>query len=198
MAGSGSLSILAGGSPTDARAIIGETGDAVGAVSVIGNGSFWTNATELFVGQSGSGSLVIQDSAGVSSRQGTIGDAPGASGASGVVRVSSGSIWVVNGDGGELRIGNFGAGVLLVENGGSVVSQGGLIGTMQGGSGSVRIDASSWSTPWIQIGILGGKGALTIDFGGLVTTDQVTMGLSSDASASIRVSGAYSVPATPS
>lgn len=149
-----------------------------------------TDTGVVIVGNSdsGNGSLTVRDGAtlgnGYSSTSG--GDIDGVpyaegkgylgfnSASSGIATVTGeGSLW--DNSGGDLYVGYQGQGTLAVENGGSVSSNGGFIGTHSGASGSVTVtgEESRWDNVNLYIGGtdsgVGGQGSLTINEGGVVS-----------------------------
>src|SRR6266446_5753188 len=151
---------------------------SVGSITVNGAGSTWTNANQLWIGGSGSGTLIIQhggrlrctSSAGSGNAIGTF---PGASGSVTVTGPGSTLNTV-----GALDVGSTGVGVLAVLNGGRVISGRSLIRGLNTGSGQVRIAGagSTWTVTngpltigLPEPGFSTGPTKLTIDPGGTVT-----------------------------
>ena len=99
-----------------------------GTVSINGAGSTWTNDDQLWIGESGTGTLTIENGgslitssgAGNSSIIGVFG------GSNGMVTITgAGSTW---NDNNGLTVGNSGNGTLLITNGGSLTSTGTSLG----------------------------------------------------------------------
>ena len=89
-------------------------------VTVDGTGSTWTNTFSLFVGDSGTGALTIQNGGKVTNTGGTIGSNAGSNGMATVD--GAGSTWTNNNNlfvGGDI-IGPGGTGLLRIQNGGAV------------------------------------------------------------------------------
>ncbi len=169
--GTATLNISSGGQVFSnfSQASIGESTGSVGMVTVDGAGSSWTPAEGVYVGDSGSGTLTITHGGTVSSifsGNGVIGNNPGSSGS---VSVSgAGSNWT---NGNALVVGgNGGTGILHISSGGAVSSSYGIVGEIDGATGTVTIDGtgSSWTNSGgdLFIGSDGGVGMLTITNGG--------------------------------
>lgn len=172
----GTVEILAGGTVSNATAVIGtggfigtELSEGIGVVTVLGAGSTWTTTGTLDVGFHGEGTLNVLAGAVVSSGDGYVGSFAQAGFGLGSVTVSGGgSTWT---NGGVLRVGDFGEGTLLVEDGGSVTSSGAAIGAGTGGVGRATVTGtgSRWSnTGTMAIGGAG-TGTLTVAAGGTVS-----------------------------
>jgi T5SS/PEP-CTERM-associated repeat protein/autotransporter-associated beta strand protein len=185
--GSGTLVISNGGyvsnSVYNIGGVIGNGAGSSGMVTVTGSNSTWIAYGDLFVGDSGSGTLVISNGGYVSNGVyfnligGVIGNAAGSSG---LVRVSgSGSAWI---DDGDLYAGNSGAGKLVITRGGFVLDYNGYVGFNPGSSGMVTV--SGTGSTWTNFGDVyvggnttgaGGAGTLSITNGGLVDAYQTTV-----------------------
>ncbi|QNQ11441.1 autotransporter-associated beta strand repeat-containing protein [Sphingomonas alpina] len=103
--GSGTLSIINGGSVSDTFGQIGYSGGD-GMVTVDGPGSTWTNSSNLNVGAFGSGRLNINNGGSVSSATAIVGNGTGANG---TVTIDSAGSWTNNG---SLVVGQGGSGTL--------------------------------------------------------------------------------------
>ena len=156
------------------RAIIGESSNYTGNVTVNGAGSEWNNTSDLFVGDGGQGFLNIQNGGKVSNRDGYIGYA---SSSTGSVTVTGGSQWI---NSGTLTVGRGGSGILNVEAGGVVRNTTGFIGRIDGTTGTVTVTGSGH---WDNSGNLyvggdsaneGGTATLSINQSGLVTVGGTT------------------------
>jgi T5SS/PEP-CTERM-associated repeat protein len=184
----------------NSRTAIGHHADGVGVVTIIGPGTTWTNANELWVGGSGSGVLVIRDggrlrcgsAAGFTNIIGTF---PGASGT--VTVEGAGSIWTY---GNGLVVGNGGAGILTVAGGGRLVSNVGAVSQVgSDGAGTVTITGpgSTWSTNGaLHVGSTG-VGALEVADGAQLTSGSATLRGLNDGSGQVLVTGTgsrWSVP----
>src|SRR6266478_2768350 len=164
----------------NSRVVLGNNAASLGSITVNGAGSTWTNANQLWIGGSGSGTLIIQhggrlrctSSAGSGNAIGTF---PGASGA--VTITGPGSTWTCSN---ELIVGSGGNGTLTIANGGSFINNVGFgrvgIGTSGRGSATVAGAGSTWTVTngpltigLPEPGFSTGPTKLTIDPGGTVT-----------------------------
>ncbi|MBN1851720.1 MAG: autotransporter-associated beta strand repeat-containing protein [Pirellulales bacterium] len=164
----GTLAITGGVSIASRSGWIADEYGSMGAVTVDGTGSTWTNNGHLLIGLSGNGTLDVTGGGSVSSTSGCIGFEGGSTGE---VRIDgTGSRWNNNAD--LLIIGLSGNGTLDVTGGGSVSSTSGYIGSEGGSTGEVRIDGtgSTWTNKTeLYIGA-GGDGTLNITGGGTVSS----------------------------
>jgi len=122
-------------------------------------------ATNIFVGNGGTGTLSISNGGTVSDTIGYLGNGGGSSGTATVT--GAGSSWANSGD---FRVGNSGNGVLSVQNGGQISNTQGYIavGSATSGTATVTGTGSIWtSSSFLAVGY-GGTGALTINSGGSV------------------------------
>ncbi|HTJ95535.1 MAG TPA: autotransporter outer membrane beta-barrel domain-containing protein [Pararobbsia sp.] len=174
--GTGQLSISDGAKvTTSGTGYIAGSADGSGTVTVTGrdtngNASTWTMTGDLWVGQTGNGTLSIEDGAVVSNGNGVIGG--GAAGTQGSVIVTgTGSTWT-NAAQNTLNIGFSTSGSLLVEDGGLVNSGEAVIGTDLGGTGLATVtgSGSTWNANNIYLGGEFGQatGTLLIEDGGTV------------------------------
>jgi T5SS/PEP-CTERM-associated repeat protein/autotransporter-associated beta strand protein len=171
--------------------IIGDNG--YGTVTVTGTGSKWTYTEALYVGNSGTGSLVIDSGGVVSNTTGGFTYLGDNAGSVGSVTVSgSGSTWTNPSD---LYIGYSGAGMLDVDSGGVVTNNSGQYGAVIAfdvdSSGTAAI--SGTGAKWTDNGILevggSGTGVLEITGSGLVTNDDGFAGYNPGSNGSVTVSG---------
>ena len=183
-AGIGTLTIQNGGKVSNTSGIIAFDPNSTGMVTVDGsdangNVSTWTNSGNLRVGNSGDGSLAIQNGGEVStSIQASIGLFSGSTGAatvSGSDPNGNASTWTISFD---LFVGASGDGTLEVTNGGTVSNTIGYIGLQSGSTGTVTVDGadSTWTnTVDLFLGgdsfTAGGAGSLTVQNQGLVDVD---------------------------
>jgi fibronectin-binding autotransporter adhesin len=186
----GTLNISGSGAVSDSSGYIGDNAGYSGTVTVSGSGSSWTNSSELYVGESGSGTLQIANGATAStSGYSYVGYNAGSSG---TVTVSgTSSTWTLNG---PLEIGYFGNGTLQITSG-AVVSDyfngstgigynAGSTGTMAvSGTGSTLITYGG-----LYIGY-SGTGTLQITNGGAVFSTVATLGYNAGSSGTATVSG---------
>jgi outer membrane autotransporter protein len=179
-AGVGTLLIENGGAVSNSFGYIGATtASTVATVSSVtvtggdGNGhaSSWTNAGELFVGASGAGALNITDGGQVSNTIGIVGNQAGSSGTvtvSGTDGNGHASTWTSSA---QINIGDIGTGSLLVQAGGVVNSDQGVL-SWEGGRGTVTVTdkGSRWyAANNIYVGFAG-IGTLNVSNGGAVST----------------------------
>ena len=171
--GSGTLTIANGGmviNNTAFTANIGNGAGSQGTVTVTGAGSTWSNSSGVIIGNLGTGTLTIADGGTLTDGMGAVGGAPGSQGV--VTVTGAGSTWTNTA---TLLVGGNANGTLTIAAGGTVTSVGGAIGIGGAGFGSqgtvlITGQGSSWSSsPGIEVGTLGGTGALTIADGGVAS-----------------------------
>lgn len=132
--------------------------------------SFWINGgnsnTTGTIGNTNTGTLLVEASSNLSLRGGYLGFSSGSIGTANVT--GAGSIW--NNFGG-LFVGNSGTGTLDVEAGGYVSSNYSDLGVLSGSNGTVTVTGAG--SQWINRGELivgkSGTGALNVEDGGVVT-----------------------------
>lgn len=193
-AGTGTLTIDAGGQVSSGSGIIGPQG--AGTVTVSGAGSAWSMGTaDFYVGQDGPGTLLIAAGGTVTSGRASIGYVAASTGS---VRVTgAGSLWDTGS--GVLHVGENGNGTLVIEDGGRVTSSVGYIGASATASGTVRVSGvgSSWSTGTADLRVgAGGRGELTIAAGGVVSSGRGMIGYATGSSGEATVTGAGSTWST--
>jgi T5SS/PEP-CTERM-associated repeat protein len=183
----GALEITAGGSVQSQGALLGQTSIGTGMVTVDGNGSLWNNTAEAFtVGVFGAGTLHITDGGKVTAEIGaTIGQQFGSTGT--VTVDGDGSLWNCNVGG--ITVGLFGAGTLLVTDGGKVTTQNRVrVGQSSGSTGTVIVSSTvaAADSVWeiggrlavgfdLSSNVNGGVGTVRIQPGGKVTVGQDTV-----------------------
>ena len=136
--GAGNRLIVSNGGRVESKTVdIGSSLSSNCAVIVTGPGSLWTNATDLLVGRSGSGNLlVVSNGATVWSSAGFLAVSSGSSNNQAVVS-GPGSVWKV---GQHLALGASGRNnQLLLTDGGSVRCQTAAIGSGAIGFGNVGL-----------------------------------------------------------
>ena len=179
--GTGQLDITAGGTVTNDSGTIGNDVAGNGTVTVSGvdgsgNASTWTNAGDLVIGQSGTGSLTILGGGKVSSQTGYIAADLGSQGTvtvSGVDSNGNASTWT---NAGDLSVGYDGAGTLKVLAGGRVSNVTGNISG--GGNALISGQGSSWQNSGrLTVGLFG-IGALRIEDGATVSSADGIVGSS--------------------
>lgn len=180
--GRGTLLIQNGGVVTSGWSYVGAGPGSQGNVTVSGrdangNASTWSSTDQINIGDSGTGSLLIQNGGVVNSALGSIGYS---SGGVGTVTVSgrdvngNASAWNITN---QIYVGADGTGTLSILNGGVVNSGQGLIGYSSAGPNSVTVsgrdvngNASTWNAANnIYVGF-SGNGVLTIADGAAVAT----------------------------
>ncbi len=146
---------------------IGDLSGSTCASRVSGAGSMWINEGFFQVGNIGPGTLSITNGGFVSCNMGFIGYYTGSSGTITVDGAGS----TLSNYGNYLSVGNFGAGMLSITNGGSVSCHTCYIGNDTGSSGTVSVDGAG-STMKSSGFIIGnaGNGILTITNGGSVSS----------------------------
>lgn len=123
----GELTISGGGAVSNEDGVIGRLSSSTGTVTV--DGASWTNTSNLVVGNSGNGTLNIQNSGVVFSAAGSVASESG-TGTATVDGVRS--LWSNSGD---LSIGNQGNGTLVIRDFAVVTSDRTYLGDLAGGSG---------------------------------------------------------------
>ncbi len=189
--GHGTLSIESGGVVSnDFPAFIGVGSDGSGTVNVTGSASQWNNSSNVWIGNSGQGTLSISEGGVVSNKSSVIGVSTTGNGTATVS--GSGSQWNHSQ---IVSVGQFGHGILTIEDGGSVTSANGSIGQFDSGTGTVN-DTGSGSQ-WANSGELrvghNGHGTLSIESGGVVSNhDLAYIGASINGSGTVNVTGSGS------
>ncbi len=169
--GNGTLNIGGGAQVSNADGYIGAGAGSQGGVTVSGHdgsghASIWTNTGTLYVGESGQGSLTIQDGGVVNSALASIGNS---SGGTGTVTVSgrdingNASIWNAANN---IYVGFSGSGTLNVADGAAVATQ----GTGPGGAASVYIGYNAGSTGTVNVS------STTGNVSSLAATDSINVG----------------------
>jgi T5SS/PEP-CTERM-associated repeat protein/autotransporter-associated beta strand protein len=176
--GTGELQVDQGGLVSNGSAVIGQGGLSHGKAVVIGANasrvSTWQNNGHLRVGESGVGELWVSDGGLVQSAQATLGRLSGGSGSAvvgaGTARVAE---WASTG---PLTVGDQGSGLLQVQSGGLVRSQGAVVGQVLGAIGEVLVSGDASGTErasWVNGGSLQvgaqGQGSMAVRSGGLVS-----------------------------
>src|SRR5579884_285590 len=198
--GTGSLTISDGATVSDTWGYVAywpeSPGRSSGTVTVDGSGSIWTNLQDLWVGNAGSGALIISNGGTVTNGAGHVAYEFGADGT--VTVDGAGSMWTVNG---LFYVGEGDDGVLNVTNGGHVSSNGSFayIGYSASAQSSVTLaDAGSlWNNHGgLYVGF-SGEGTLAIGNGGQMTNGTFTnVGFNAGSAGTISVSGTGSVFST--
>lgn len=184
--GSGTLNITSGGQVNNQSGWIGSNVGGQGTVNVSGVGangvaSTWTNNGNVLVGN---GTLNITDGGKVVSVGGQIGASGDGVGL--VLASGAGSLWE---NSGRISVGGFGAGTLRIENGATVTSNDGVVGTSSHGDAIISGAGSTWiNTQQLNIGSFG-TGTLRIENGASVTSNQGYVGANANGSAVVTGAG---------
>lgn len=183
--GSGELTITDGGAVSGAyNNYIGYDSESRGRVTVSGTGSQWRTSGILYVGNSGSGELTVENGGTISSSYAFLGSNNDSLGR--VTVGGAGSQWT---NSGILYVGNSGTGNLTIEDGGTVASNYVQIGFENDSKGHVTVTGAG--SRWITSGIFNvgksGSGELTIADGATVASDTFSTYIGYDASATGRV-----------
>jgi len=188
----GTVDIMSGGSVSDDIGYVGYNAGSSGTVTVSGSGSTWTNSAgssvgdgvSLYIGNSGTGALLITNGGDVSATDGAI--LGNNAGSAGTVTVS-GTRSTFTGD---LTVGGFGAGTLQITDGGTANGDG-FIGLVAGSSGAVAVSGSgsTWTNNnYLYVGYYG-TGTLLISNGGAVATSNAFVGEEAGSTGVVTVSG---------
>ena len=187
--GAGTLTVSDGGTVTGGTGVVGDSLGSTGTVTVTGEGSTWNMlASALFVGNSGAGSLTIDNGGAVTSGSAvTLGK--NGSGDGTILVAGAGSTLNT----GDFFVGSAGTGALTVSDGATASGFSGSVGADLGASGTVSVtgDGSAWN---LSGGTLfvgdSGAGTLTIDDGGTVTTTNlVNIGRNASGDGTVIVAG---------
>ncbi|CCD92571.1 Outer membrane autotransporter barrel [Bradyrhizobium sp. ORS 375] len=146
-------------------------------------------ATDLRVGVSATGALMVQSGGTINTTSGIIGDHAGSTGTATVD--GAGSSWINSAD---LLVGSAGNGTLVIRNGGAVSNDYGYVGLDGGAAGVVTVDGahSTWTnTSDLLVGSTG-NGTLTIRNGGTASNEYGFVGNDSGATGVVTVDGAGS------
>ncbi|MCZ7502191.1 autotransporter domain-containing protein [Agrobacterium sp. ST15.13.015] len=181
----GSLKVLAGSTLKSVNSVIGDDVGSHGVAIVSGADSRWVTSDEMVIGEAGVGTLTISGGGTVINRTTVIASLDSAGG-SGVKVSGRGSL--LQSDGG-LKIGDGGAGTLLVEAAGKVKSGDAVVGFQSASSATVTGDRSSWSTDDLEIG----NGTLNITAGGSVDSARARLDAAAGATGAAVVDGARSL-----
>jgi outer membrane autotransporter protein len=187
--GHGTLLIENGGTVSNGYGVIGSgTGPGSnGAVVVTGENSRWSNLGDLNLGNSGTGTLTIEEGGAViTDRAGYVGYGAGAFGA--VTVLGEGSSWESSLG---IYVGVFGNGEFSIKEGGRVSGFGATVGDYAGSDGQATINGtgSSWiNTADVIIGN-NGAGTLSVEDGGQVSNTFGTMAKEAGSKAAVTVTG---------
>ena len=190
----GTLNIRNGGAVSNHIGFIGTQAGSMGAATITGTGSTWTQNSEFTVGLSGVGVLKIEDGGTVRNTFGSIGWNPGSMG---TVEVSGAhSSWFSSA---ALTVGGSGIGMLNISDGAYVSSgegiaggfNAGIIANLAGSKGIATIagTGSIWNNSGnLNVGV-SGIGILNIKDSGTVSNDFGDIGTNAGAEGTVTVSG---------
>jgi T5SS/PEP-CTERM-associated repeat protein len=193
--GDGTLDITGGGLVQNSNGYIGRSvgngGDSMGAVTVNGAGSTWTNSNFVYVGydNGGEGSLSVEAGGTVTCTTGFVGNVAGSHGTA--IVDGLGSKWTTSG---TLAVGD---GALTISNSGAVVTNG-LFGTLAAESTSdAEVTVVGQGSSWSLVGALltvgfGGTAAVNILNGGNVASFDARVAADAGSNGTVLVSGAGS------
>jgi T5SS/PEP-CTERM-associated repeat protein len=174
--GAGILKVLEGGALANlVRADIGEQLGSYGSVVVAGRGSQWITPMGVEIGSRGHGRLEITDGGFFSNgARADIGNSPGATGE--VRVIGKNSRWITESG---IEVGPFGAGVLLVADGGQVKNGARFdVGAHDNGNGQVFVVGPNSSWTCSGGGTVGarGTGSIMVQAGGRVSAVSFDVG----------------------
>lgn len=166
--GQGTLNITDGGKvATSASSYLGNNAGSTGTAIVTGTDSLWQSSGTLYVGNSGQGTLTVQNGGKVSSGGNIIGNntIPYTGSTGNVTVTGADSLWQSSGD---LSVNR---GTLNIEDGGKVTNTDGYIGGNNYiGTVTVTGANSLWqNSGFLNVGVTTGQGTLSIDDGGVVS-----------------------------
>ena len=134
--GAGDLAVLAGASVVGASGMLGQA--ATGQARISGAGSAWTTSGTLTVGSGADGTLRVEQGARLVSGEAIL--AAAGSSAVGTVEVSgAGASWL---NSGNLQVGGFGSGALLISDGGVVTTGDTVVAGLLSPSGTVLVSGA--------------------------------------------------------
>jgi fibronectin-binding autotransporter adhesin len=188
--GSGSLIIRNGGNVyaynegggSDENFYVGRSTGGTGSVLVTGSGSRWgCNNARTYIGDSGNGTVTVENGADVANNEFTLGNNAGSKGE--LTLTGSGSTW---GGGGTSYIGESGRGILTVEDGASLRTGDAYIAHNAGSEGSATVTGSGslWQTGTLRVGYEE-PGSLTIEDGGRVKSTEFRIGVFTTTTATV-------------
>ncbi|MCH2118636.1 MAG: hypothetical protein MK161_13150, partial [Pirellulales bacterium] len=170
----GQLKAFSGGGVASSYGYLGYSNGSTGQVTISGANSKWENSAYLYVGDSSSGTITIED--GGRLENGEVSSIGYLSSATGVVTVTGAeSLW---NNTGILNVGDGGTGTLNITDGGMVSSPAlNFIGLDNGSTGHATVagTGSQWLTPKLYLGERG-NGTLNVEAGGVVTNESVFIG----------------------
>ncbi len=195
--GSGEVTVADGGTlRVEGDLILGKHGSSEGMLTIDGSSTqFIYSGGDVKIGSSGSGTMVVQNSAFVdlSGNSVTLGDSEDLEGPGDGTLVVTDPDSILNT--GDLTIGGQGSGTLMVVNGGTLSSGDATIGDEEDADGMATVTGtgSNWTATGLTVGGKG-DGTLNIENGGVVTVNntQLVIGDQPGSTGVITLSGAGS------
>jgi T5SS/PEP-CTERM-associated repeat protein len=204
--GAGALNVQNGGLATSVTGIVGAGGSVFpgnGTVTVTGDGSYWENSGNLFVGGDGTtayvgnGTLRIQNGGTAQtasirvSNTGSVEVDNGSSAVSGLIVTRASAPPTLGGPLGDLTVALNSRGRMLISEGGVVHSGTGQIGRGVGQNGVVLVDGpgSQWTNSDLLLVGRFGNGTLTVRNRGRVSSAFARIGNSAGSTGAITVDG---------
>jgi fibronectin-binding autotransporter adhesin len=209
--GSGQLTVSAGGKVTtkhpipsfESMVMLGSSAEASGSIHVTGAGSLWEVPSEtvarntIVVGQSGIGSLLVENGGAASGLRTTMSIGKSAGGVGAVTVSGSGSSLSISGGNSELNVGEAGTGSFTVENGATASTTGVSIGLSGGSNGTatLRGAGSTWTvfataSPFEFVVGKSGTGSLAVSNGAVLSTNVDTyIGDNAGSNGTVSISG---------
>jgi T5SS/PEP-CTERM-associated repeat protein len=186
--GTGSLTLLAGGSASSGAGVmrVGDGFLASGSVTVDGTGSSLTRLGETVIGNFGAGDLTVSNGGTLGTARLKLADEIGSTGNASVT--GPGATWT---DSVEIFVGDGGVGTLDVTNGGTVSGLAGTIGDDLGSNGTATVSGSgsSWSSGGSLTVGDAGTGVLIIEDGAMASGSSVTIGFAPGSTGSVSIRG---------
>jgi len=169
--GLATVTVKNGGQITSQFTRIGRFAGSGGTATISGNGSSWSTTADFLVGETGSGSLTINQGADV-----TVGGnflVAGAAAAQGSSVSLSGVGSTLTVTTGLLRVGDFGNANFTVDSGATVTSRDVTIANSTGSNDTVTISGtgSTWTMSTLSMVGVSGKGTFTVAGGAVVNAN---------------------------
>jgi T5SS/PEP-CTERM-associated repeat protein len=190
--GHGVMSISGTATVNDVNGVIGDQSGGIGRMTIDGTGgaSTWTNSGDLTVGNSGTGTLTVQNGGKAKSNNGILAYDLNSTGMATIT--NSGSSWAVTG---EIVVGRGGSGTLDITSKGKVTDNEAHIGLGALANGMVLIDGSG--SQWLNDGPLtigeNGTGTLTAQNGGGLNSTNAVVALNPGSSGTALITGSGSL-----
>jgi T5SS/PEP-CTERM-associated repeat protein/autotransporter-associated beta strand protein len=191
-AGTGTLQVSNGAVVNASDGEVGQVAGSTGTATVDGAGSSWSNSNLLTVGDAGTGTLTISNGGSASGVNGGITIGASATGIGTVIVTGAGSTLSTNP---ALIVGDFGTGILTIENGATGAISGPItLGNNAGSSGTVTVTGAGSTLGTFSDLNVGnsGTGTLNVENGAAVTAFDANLGLFSGSSGTVTVAGAGS------